>query len=349
MAKYIGYAGTYTKGGSEGIYCFELDTEAKRLSRPKLAAKLGNPTYVTPNSDNSMLYSIEKADGKGGVAAYQIHQNSGELTFVNHQLIEGPSPCHISIDDKHEYVLTANYHSGKVHAFPVNEDGSLREPAAEAAHTGTGPHERQEKPHTHFAGYTPEHNYIAAVDLGTDTLYTYQMKNGSLTEVKTHSFAPGSGPRHIVFHPAEKYAYVMTEISNEVIALEYNPTLGEFRELQVISALPEGFTDKSQGSAIRISKDGRFLYAANRGHDTIAIFKINQYSGELSLIEWVPTEGNWPRDFAFDPSETFLVASNEETGNLVLFERDPETGKLTLLQSDIPVPYPVCVSFLHQV
>lgn len=118
MAKYIGYAGTYTKGGSEGIYCFELDTEAKRLSRPKLAAKLGNPTYVTPNSDNSMLYSIEKTDGKGGVAAYQIHQNSGELTFVNHQLIEGPSPCHVSIDDKHEYVLTANYHSGKVHAFP---------------------------------------------------------------------------------------------------------------------------------------------------------------------------------------------------------------------------------------
>lgn len=116
----------------------------------------------------------------------------------------------------------------------------------------------------------------------------------------------------------------MTEISNEVIALEYNPTLGEFRELQVISALPEGFTDKSQGSAIRISKDGRFLYAANRGHDSIAIFKINQYSGELSLIEWVPTEGNWPRDFAFDPSETFLVASNEETGNLVLFERDPK-------------------------
>lgn len=176
MTKYIGYVGTYTKGGSEGIYSFELDTEKKTLSEPKLAAKLGNPTYVTPNKDNTILYSIEKADGQGGVAAYQVNKNSGELTFLNHQLIDGPSPCHVSVDDQNQFVLTANYHSGKVHAFPVQEDGSLQSPATEAAHTGKGPHERQEKPHTHYAGFTPEHNYVVAVDLGTDKLYTYKLE-----------------------------------------------------------------------------------------------------------------------------------------------------------------------------
>ncbi|KAA6453876.1 lactonase family protein [Bacillus atrophaeus] len=348
MTKYIGYIGTYTKGGSEGIYSFELDTEKKTLSQPKTAAKLGNPTYVTPNKENSVLYSIVKADGQGGVAAYQIDPATGDLTLLNQQLIDGPSPCHVSVDDKNQFVLTANYHSGKVHAFPVLADGSLEQAVTEAAHSGTGPHERQEKPHTHYAGFTPEHNYVVAVDLGTDKLYTYQLKDGELKEVSTHSFAPGAGPRHIAFHPKEKYAYIMTELSNEVIALEYDPTPGEFREIQVVSALPDDFTDNSQGSAIHVSKDGRFVYAANRGHDSIAVFKVNQYSGELAFVERTSTEGSWPRDFAFDPSEKFLVASNEETGNLVLFERDEETGRLTLIQSDVSVPYPVCVKFLQQ-
>ncbi|MEM5021321.1 6-phosphogluconolactonase [Bacillus subtilis] len=349
MTKYIGYVGTYTKGGSEGIYSFELDTEKKALSEPKLAAKLGNPTYVAPNKNNTILYSIEKADGQGGVAAYQIDKNSGGLTFLNHQLINGPSPCHVSVDDQNQFVLTANYHSGKVHVFPVQEDGSLQSPVSEADHTGKGPHERQEKPHTHYAGFTPEHNYVVAVDLGIDKLYTYKLKDGVLTESGSHSFAPGAGPRHIAFHPKEKYAYVMTELSNEVIALEYNPTAGEFREIQVVSAIPDDFTDNSQGSAIHVTQDGRFVYVANRGHDSIAVFEVNQYSGELAFVERVSTEGNWPRDFVFDPTEGFLVASNEETGNLVLFERDKETGRLTLLPSTVSVPYPVCVKFLHQV
>ncbi len=169
-----------------------------------------------------------------------------------------------------------------------------------------------------------------------------------MTESGTHSFAPGAGPRHIAFHPKEKYAYVMTELSNEVIALEYNPTAGEFREIHVVSAIPDDFTDNSQGSAIHVTQDGRFVYVANRGHDSIAVFEVNQYSGELAFVERVSTEGNWPRDFVFDPTEAFLVASNEETGNLVLFERDKETGRLTVLPSTVSVPYPVCVKFLHQ-
>lgn len=139
----------------------------------------------------------------------------------------------------------------------------------------------------------------------------------------------------------------MTELSNEVIGLSYNPEDGSFKELQYISAIPEDFTDNSQGSAIHISADGRFVYAGNRGHDSIALFTVNQDTGELTFVEHTSTEGNWPRDFVLDPSGKFVVASNQESHNLVLYSRNEETGKLTLLQSDVVVPYPVCVKFLN--
>lgn len=181
------------------------------------------------------------------------------MTFLNHQLIGGPSPCHVSVDDQNQFVLTANYHSGKVHVF----SGSGRRQLAITCFRGRSHRKRAarktRKPHTHYAGFTPEHNYVVAVDLGIDKLYTYKLKDGVLTESGSHSFAPGAGPRHIAFHPKEKYAYVMTELSNEVIALEYNPTAGEFREIQVVSAIPDDFTDNSQGSAIHVTQDGRLF------------------------------------------------------------------------------------------
>lgn len=348
MAKYRGYIGTYTKADSEGIYTFELDTEKKALSTPKPAAKLGSPTYLNIANDNEMLYAVVKDGDKGGVAAYRVDGSTGELTFVNQQAGEGPSPCHVSVDQNNRYVLSANYHSGTIMAYPLNESRGLLEPSAKVQHQGSGPHERQEKAHTHYSGFTPGEKYAVAVDLGTDHIITYQLKEDRLETVKKHAVAPGSGPRHIEFHPQEKYAYVLTELSNEVIVLEYNPDLGEFREIQVISALPEGFDGASQGGAIHITKDGKFVYASNRGHDSIAVFSINEYSGELSLVEHVSTEGEWPRDFEIDPSEQFLIASNQETGTLTLFERDRTTGRLTLLQSGVPAPEAVCVKFLHQ-
>ncbi|MFN2744786.1 lactonase family protein [Bacillus sp. z60-18] len=347
MPKYRGYIGTYTKADSEGIYTFELDTENKALTTPKLAAKLGSPTYLNIAKDNEMLYAVAKDGDKGGVAAYRIDGSAGELTFINGQTEEGPSPCHVSVDQDNRYVLSANYHSGTIISYPLNENRGLLAPSSEMHHEGSGPHERQEKAHTHYSGFTPDQKYAVAVDLGTDLIITYQLKEGRLEEVKKHAAAPGSGPRHIEFHPQEKYAYVLTELSNEVIVLEYNPDLGEFREIQVISALPEGFDGASQGGAIHVTKDGKFVYASNRGHDSVAVFSVNEHSGELTLVEHVSTEGEWPRDFALDPSEQFLIAANQETGTLTLFARDEKTGRLTLLQSNVPAPEAVCVKFLY--
>ena len=347
MTIFNGYIGTYTKGDSKGIYSFTLDTAAKQISNVKAVAELNNPTYVNISNDNKVLYAVVKEGDKGGVASFAINNQTGELTELSRQVTEGASPCHVSVDKNNQQVVTANYHRGTVEAYLVNEDGTVNRSTSIMQHEGQGPHERQEKPHTHFSGFTPDEKFVVAVDLGIDKVITYKIDNGALTEAHTLLVKAGSGPRHITFHPNGKYAYVMTELSNEVIALSYNAETGIFTELQYIAAIPEDFTDNSQGSAIHISSDGRFVYAGNRGHNSIAVFRVNEETGELALVEYTSTEGNWPRDFAFDPTESFIVASNEESGNLVLYARDKETGRLSVIQSDVAVPYPVCVKFLH--
>ncbi|MDN4071700.1 lactonase family protein [Fictibacillus terranigra] len=347
MTKYSGYIGTYTKGESKGIYSFTLDTDEGRIADIKAAAQLGNPTYLTISEDNQYLYAVKKDGDMGGVAAYSITNESRGLALLNSQLTEGASPCHVSVDRENRNVLTANYHRGTVERFAVEQGKGVHPATSVIQHKGSGPDERQEKAHTHYAGFTPDEKYVAVVDLGIDKLITYQLNNGELNEVSSLSVKPGSGPRHLEFHPNGKMAYLMTEFSSEVIVLEYNEGDGSFAILQSISTIPEDFTENNQGSAIHVSSDGRFVYAANRGHNSIAIFSVKEESGELTFVDRTSTEGDWPRDFMLDPSGKFIVASNQESGNLVLFSRDENTGKLTLLQSDAFVPYPVCVKFLH--
>ncbi|KLT18510.1 lactonase family protein [Neobacillus vireti] len=347
-SKFTGFIGTYTKGESKGIYSFSLDTDEAKITDIKVAAQAENPTYLTISNDNRFLYSVAKEGETGGVAAFSINE-SGELTAINRQMLDGSSPCHVSIDSKNNYLFSANYHKGEVVSHLISpENGSLQPAASVIKHEGRGPDSRQEKPHTHYAGLTPDEKFLAAVDLGIDALITYAVNDdGSLKKVKLLPLKAGSGPRHLTFHPNGKFAYLMTEFSSEVIVLNYHSENGHFTEKQYISTLPADFSENNQGSAIHISSDGRFIYAGNRGHNSIALFSVNQESGELSFIEHTSTEGDWPRDFALDPSEKFIVASNQESGNLVLFSRDTGTGKLTLILSDIMVPYPVCVKFLH--
>jgi 6-phosphogluconolactonase len=348
--QFVGYIGTYTKEGSKGIYKFTLDTEARTMSQVELAATLDNPTYVTISQDNQYLYSVVKDGDLGGAAVYSINSEANTLEFVNKQLLEGASPCHISVDSNNSQIVTANYHKGTIELYASSEGGALNPASSIAEHHGSGPNAaRQEKPHAHYSGFTPDEKYIVAIDLGIDKLITYAVNEGALSEVHALSVKPGSGPRHLAFHPNGKYAYIMTELSSEVIALAYNAEDGSFTELQYISTIPADFTENNQGSAIQLSADGRFVYAANRGHNSIAIFSVNQDSGELTFVELTHTEGNWPRDFRIDPTGAFLVASNEESGNLVLFARNEQTGTLQLLQSDVRVPKPVCVAFLHTV
>ncbi|TYS17705.1 lactonase family protein [Rossellomorea vietnamensis] len=346
MSRYIGYFGTYTKEESEGVYQFTLDTEKKEITEVKLAAALDNPTYLTISEDHKNLYAVSKEGEYGGITAFAIQPETGELAKLNNQASQGSAPCHVSVDSTNSQVVTANYHTTKIESYLTNEDGSLKPVVSVIEHEGSGPHARQEKPHMHFAGFTPDNQYIIAVDLGSDRIITYATDNGNLKEVHVHKVTPGSGPRHITFHPNGKFAYVMTELSSEVITLHYDEKDGSFTEQQYISTLPEDFAETNDASAIHISTDGKYLYSGNRGHNSIAVFQVDQESGFLTFIEWTSTEGNWPRDFVLDPSEKFLLVTNQKSNTCTLFSRDEATGRLSLLQAGVKVPEPVCVKFL---
>jgi 6-phosphogluconolactonase len=343
--QYLGYIGTYTKGDSEGIYSFTLDTEEGTIKNVSVAAKLDNPTYLTVTDSNKQLYAVAKEGEEGGVAAYSIGEN-GELKKLNSTAEAGSPPCHVSVNTDFG-VLSANYHKGTIEFYELNADGTIQPAASVAKHEGSGPDPRQEKAHSHYAGFTPEGKYVVAVELGIDQIITYKLQGNQLIKVSQLETKPGSGPRHLAFHPNKEFAYVMTEFSSEVLVLKYNQEDGSFTQQQAISTLPAGFTENNQGSAIHLSSDGKFVYAGNRGHNSIAVFSVDPQTFELTFVEHVSTEGDWPRDFILDPSEKFVVASNQNSSNLVLYSRDSETGKLTLLQSDITVPDPVCVKFLN--
>lgn len=344
--KFKGFIGTYTKGESKGIYSFTLNTDEGKIEDVRVAAELGNPTYLAISHDNRNLYSVVKDGDNGGVAAFSIG-HGGELVEINRQLSPGSSPCYVNVDRQKQYLFSANYHKGLVESHLINRgDGSLLPAASTMKHEGRGPDPRQDKPHSHFAGLTPDEKYLAVVELGIDALITYKVnEDATLTKVKLLPLKAGSGPRHLVFHPNGKFAYIMTEFSSEVILLDYED--GRFSEKQYISTIPEDFKENNQGSAIHISSDGRFVYAGNRGHNSIAVFSVNQATGELRFVERVSSEGDWPRDFELDPTEKYIVGSNQESGNLVLYQRDEGSGRLTLIASDIKVPYPVCVKFIH--
>jgi 6-phosphogluconolactonase len=262
--KYIGYAGTYTRENSWGIYRFVLDTEAGTLETPEVAAEVGSPTYLAVSEDADRLYTVAQEGDMGGVHAYNIDAETGVLTMINGQLSEGAPPCHLEVQGG--TLLTGNYHKGKVELLYVNEQGGV-ELGASAVHSGSGPHKRQEKPHVHFTGRTPDGKYIVVCDLGTDELVTYKEENGGLERMHTLKVKQGSGPRHIVFHPDGKTAYLLTELSSEVIVLAYED--GNFTEKQTVRAIPEDFTETNDASAIHISSDGKFVYTGNRGHKAL--------------------------------------------------------------------------------
>lgn len=348
--KLAAYVGTYTGGESKGIHRFIMDAKTGEISAAELKAELGNPTYLAIDKNNKYLYSVGKINEEGGAAAYSIDNFSGNLELINYRVSKGSSPCHISLNSKDTYVFTANYHRGTAEVYPIREDGGIGSVSSAAAHEGSGPNkERQEKPHVHFAALTPNEKYLCTIDLGIDKMVVYSVNNGILErcEELSVSFNPGCGPRHMIFHPNGKYAYIMTELSSEVIVLEYSSINNNFKIIQYISTLPENYKGENLGSAIYVSQDGSYLYASNRGHDSIAVFKIDNSTGRLEFVSHTSTEGQHPRDFAIDPTGNFILVANKDSNNIVPFKIDKATGKLERTGNIIAVPNPVCIKFLH--
>ncbi|MGX7196709.1 lactonase family protein [Enterococcus olivae] len=331
--------GTYTRRESKGIYSFVLDTEKEELVDLKLETEENSPTYLARSAKGN-LYTVTSVDSQGGIGAYD-----SSLTFLNAITEEGAPLCYVAVDEERQLVYGANYHKGEVNVYKILEDGSLEATDAVYHDEPLGPHENQDRPHAHYSDLTPDKR-LAVCDLGTDRVYTYDVsEEGKLTEVATYVAPAGTGPRHLVFHPNTNYAYLFGELDSSVTVLAYDGTNGTFEEQQKLSTLPEDFEEFNAGAAIRMTSDGRFIYLSNRGHNSIAVFAVNEEGASLAFVEHVSSEGDHPRDFNLDPTENFVICANQNTDNLTLYRRDPEVGTLTLIKKDIPVPECVCVLF----
>ncbi|WP_410471035.1 lactonase family protein, partial [Enterococcus faecium] len=253
--------------------------------------------------------------------------------------------CYVAVDEARQLLYGANYHKGEVNVYHILGDGELKAADSIFHQEATGPHKNQDHAHVHYTDLTPDQRLVVC-DLGTDRVYTYDVsENGKLNLVTTFTAEPGTGPRHLVFHPNGQFAYLFGELDSTVRVLSYNKETGAFEELQKISTLPEEFDGENGGAAIRISNDGKFLYASNRGHNSIAVFAVFEDGSHIQNKQIISTEGDFPRDFALDPSNNFVVCANQNTDNLTLYRRHPETGLLELLKKDVYVPECVCVYF----
>lgn len=332
------YIGTYTKKDSEGIYLVEFDNNA--LPTVKNVAKIENPTYLNFSSDKRYLYSVSKKNGEGAVTSFKILNDASlkELTSVSKI---GNPPCYLEVSHNDKYLLSANYHTSTIDSYSI-KNGELEKLLSTDIHHGKSVHPRQEKPHVHFSGFTPDGKYAVSCDLGTDEITFYTLPDGILTKQNTVKVNPGSGPRHIVFDSEQKHAFVMTELSSEIIAFDYEN--GNLDNPVYYPTLPEEFNLENKGSAIKISNDNKFIYISNRGQDSIVVFKNN--SGNLEHIQTISSFGENPRDFNLNQEGTIAIATNETSDNITIFSVDKNLGTLTILAKDIHVPEPVCVQFL---
>ena len=335
------YIGTYTDGDSEGIYKLSL-LEDGSFTKPALAAKVSNPSFIAFNDAKNILLSVTERE-QGKIGTFKVANDT--LTLINERSSGGANPCFVTIN-KANYVLVANYTGGNVGLLKLNEeDGSLSELLDVEQHEGKGTTDRQEGPHAHSAWFLPDGSGIVSADLGTNQLWFSKIntETNKLEPAETQKLAlpEGAGPRHLVFHPSNGFIYVLNELDNTVAQIG---TEGESYSVSgITSILPEGFSDYSKAADIHISKDGKFIYASNRGHDSIAILEVAE-DGSLSLIANEPTKGKDPRNFQLTPDEEFIIVANQNSNNLVSYKRDSETGLMTYV-SEITAPTPVCILF----
>jgi 6-phosphogluconolactonase len=355
--KYLVFLGTYTnKTQSKGIYAFEFDAATGKLTAKGVAAENPDPSWVIVHPSGKFLYAANETGKASTVSAFALDPKTAKLTPLNQMAPQGEDPCYLSFDKTGKYVFAANYSSGTVTAFPILPDGKLGNPTATPKNQGAlGPNkERQEAPHAHWIEPSSDNQFVYVADLGLDRILIYKfdaavgtLAQGMPSDKFSATPAPGTGPRHAAFAPNGKFMYVLGEMSSAVTVFA-NDGNNTYRSIQQISALPEGFKGRNDAAEIAVHPSGKFLYTANRGEDTIAVFSIDPTKGTLAHIENVPTQGKEPRNFAIDPTGRYLLAENQNSDTIVEFKIDPATGKLTPTGEVIHTPAPVCLTFLKE-
>ena len=337
-----------TQGEREGIYRATLDTSTGRLTQPKLAAEIGAPEFLALHPNGKRLYAASRLPNReGGVAAFDISDDTTSLRLLNAVPTGGGQSCHVAVDRSGHCLFSAQYGGGNVSALPLAPDGKIIPQPTVIRHTGSGPNQkRQEGPHPHFVGTNPENHFLFVPDLGSDQVVIYKLdpKKCGLQPQGAGRCPPGSGPRHLVFHPNGRFAYVVNEMAITVTAFRFDPAAGTLKEIQTIESLSE--KDKklaSTAAEIYIHPSGRFLYASTRNDDTITAFEVDPQSGRLTFIERESIRGSHPRSFNLDPSGKWLLAAGRDSNTISVFRIDENTGRLIFNNQVVNSPSPICI------
>lgn len=351
---YLVYVGTYTGAKSKGIYV--LDFDAGNASSVRVATESANPSFLAVDPAEDFLYAVNEISNyegqkTGAVSAFSIDRNSGRLALLNQVSSRGADPCYVTLDGTGKHVLVANYTSGTVAVFPRRRDGTLGESTAVVQHTGQGPNrERQEGPHAHQIVLSRRDRFAIATDLGLDKLLVYRFDSaaGALkpNDPPFSTVEPGSGPRHLAFRPDGQFAYVLAEMGSTITAFAFDSATGVLRKLESVSSLPSGYKGKNDAAEIVVHPSGRFLYASNRGDDSIVVFAIGG-DGKLTFLERISTQGKTPRGFSIDPTGSYLLAANQDSDTVVIFRIDQTDGRLKPTGTTVSVPNPVAVQFVR--
>jgi 6-phosphogluconolactonase len=348
---YFFYVATNPGPKSKGIYVYHVDAKTGQLTSMHLAAEM-NSEWIATDPMHRTLYAVGNSDGPhGSISSFSIYPKTGSLKFLNKVSSGGGGPAHLEVDNTGKTLFVANYGSGSVASFAINADGSIGAKTGFDQHTGSGPNrDRQEGPHAHEAVLSPDNRFLFVPNLGTDQIKIYKVDaaKGTFTpnDPAFASVKAGLGPRHIVFGRGGKFAYLVCEMGSSVVVFSYDPAKGSLTPLQTISTLPPDFTGVDNSSEIGIGRSGRFLYASNRGDDSIAVFAIDPQKGTLTKVQIVPTQGKVPRNFAIDPTGKYLVVGNQLSDQMVVFAIDQKDGQLKPTGQVLDIALPVSTLFV---
>ena len=350
------YVGTYTGGESQGIYVCEFRSETGELTEARLAAATQNPSFLALSPDRRYLYAVRETgkfqdQDSGGVSAWRLGDD-GSLTLINELATGGGAPCHLAIDRSGKHLLVANYSGGNVAVFRLGEDGRLERRTELVQHLGSGPDlRRQTAPHAHSINLDRRDRFAVAADLGIDRLFVYPLQPDTgrldLARARAVPLQPGSGPRHLAFHPSRDLAFVNGELDSTLTSLSYDPERGYLSILDVRSTLPPDYRERSHTAEVLVHPSGKFVYVSNRGHDSIAVFGLNEGNGKLTPVEQEPVQGRTPRNFNVTPDGKHLFAANQHSGTVVVFRIDADTGALEPTGTSLRIPTPVCLKFMN--
>jgi 6-phosphogluconolactonase len=348
------YFGTRSTEPGRSIVAARFDSKAGRLTPVGMVADVNRPTWLLAHPTLPVLYAVSDpsgdTQGESNVLSFSADKATGKLSPLNDVASGGGGATHLTFDPDSKSIFVAHFRTGNVSWLPVAEDGRLGALYAKQSNYGTGPHRRQTSPHAHGVVIDPSHRYVLSADLGADRVFVYRF------DTATHrltpgappfvSLAPGSGPRHLAFHPSGKFVFLVTELSADVVSYRWDARSGTLHQVQVVPMDEPSFAGTKNGAHIQASRDGRFVYVSNRGANLMQVYSVDEQSGQLAEVQRISATGKTPWDFSLDPTGHWLLVANNASNSINVFSVEPTTGKLTPGEAWLPVAQPSNVTFL---